>query len=134
MRLDPPPPSDPRVRDQLAAASAGRYGQAWAGVEADIQSALARIELAREAVGDASPSGGGGRGVAQDIVTEAASESSTESGQAPRRNEHRKPKRSRPEPHQTTMFDILRVQSSDDAHRGGEEGEPTAAGEMEPMA
>jgi TraM recognition site of TraD and TraG len=52
VRLDPPPPSDPRVRDQLATASANRYGRAAPLVDADIRSALARIELAHELLAD----------------------------------------------------------------------------------
>jgi len=65
VRLDPPPASDPTVRAELATASAARYGRARAAVEADLESALARVERLRQ--GGADPVGAGaGTGVERD--------------------------------------------------------------------
>jgi hypothetical protein len=46
VRLDPPPPGDPDLRDQLAAASAERFGRHRDAVERDLRSAQARTRLA----------------------------------------------------------------------------------------
>ena len=53
---------DSPLRAQLAATSATRYGRAWPAVEADIRSAVARVELARHAAVDQPPTGPGGMG------------------------------------------------------------------------
>ena len=47
LALDPPPTSDPDVRDALAELSAARYGREASAVENDLRSALARIEASR---------------------------------------------------------------------------------------
>ena len=47
IHLDPPPPADQVLAQRLAAASAARYGRERAAVEADLTSALARVEACR---------------------------------------------------------------------------------------
>jgi hypothetical protein len=66
VRLDTPPASDPTARAELAAASAGQYGRARALVDADLATALDRVERLRQ--GGAEPAGDGmtGTGVERD--------------------------------------------------------------------
>jgi hypothetical protein len=90
VRLDAPPPSDPTVRDQLLAASAARYGRARSAVESDIRSALARVELARQAAHD-EPEGHSKRAGADREFRDGAP-SAEWSSRAGARNDHRAPK------------------------------------------
>ncbi|MDE3076955.1 MAG: hypothetical protein KGJ86_16180, partial [Chloroflexota bacterium] len=60
-RLDPPPVGDRRAAARLAAASAALYGRDIASVEADLRSALARIEQCHPRPGDFSGPGTGTR-------------------------------------------------------------------------
>jgi len=50
VRLDPPPASDPHLRDHLTAESAAQYGRDREDVDADLRAARARIALTHEAV------------------------------------------------------------------------------------
>jgi hypothetical protein len=88
--LEAPPPSDPTVRDQLVAASAARYGRAWSAVEADIRSALARIELARQAARDESESHKKRTGADREFGKNTRSGERSSSARA--RSDHREPK------------------------------------------
>jgi len=88
--LEAPPSSDPTVRDQLVAASAARYGRAWSAVEADIRSALARIELARQAARDESESHKKRTGAAREF--QKNTQSGERSSSAKARSDHREPK------------------------------------------
>lgn len=57
VQLDPPPLGDPSVRDELAAASAARYGRDRKLVDVDLRLALARVEFARQEAADEYGSG-----------------------------------------------------------------------------
>jgi len=50
VHLDPPPASDPLLRDHLAGQSAARYGRDRDDVDADLRSARARIERTHETI------------------------------------------------------------------------------------
>ncbi|HZU05152.1 MAG TPA: hypothetical protein VFB73_04205, partial [Chloroflexota bacterium] len=90
VRLDAPPRSDPTVRDRLVAASAARYGRAWSAVESDIRSALARVELARQAAGDESESHKRRAGTDREFRKTVQPGERSRSARA--RNDHREPK------------------------------------------
>jgi hypothetical protein len=93
--LDPPPAGDPSVRDVLAAASAARYGRDAAAVDADLRSALARIE----AIGAGSLTGGsasvGDSGGDPARLPDETTTPANKSGKSPKgkdRNKHRRGK------------------------------------------
>jgi hypothetical protein len=122
VRLDPPPPSDPLVRDQLATISAAQYGRAWAAVEGDIRSALARIERAHELVADrmASPSGSG-VSLEPNVV---ASTPSHPLGKTKARTRKQHNKHTPDQPHQRRLPDMDAVDGSGTGSRSGDDGEP----------
>ena len=62
--LDPPPPSDPVVRDGLVEQSSARYGRDVKAIDEDLRSALARIELLRGQRADGDKSQQKGKGTA----------------------------------------------------------------------
>jgi hypothetical protein len=124
VRLDPPPPGDPRLRDQLAAAAATRYGRAWPTVDAEIRSALARIELAHELVADRIASKGSG--VSQDPEM-VASTPSHPLGKTRTRGRNRPRKRTSDDPHQTRLPDMDPAGESEAGAQVGGAREPVAA-------
>lgn len=123
VHLDPPPPSDPTLAAELAAAAARRHGRDARAVEEDLRAALARIEQshrAREAESQAGQAGTGlsGRTTAGSVAPGAVPK--------PARNEHRR-RRTPPrgEEHQATLFDHV---AADGARPDG----PAPAAEPEP--
>ena len=119
--LDPPPASDPAVRDGLAAASAARYGRPAAKVEDDLRSALARAELARRALTDPGWGAQAGSGAARDPAA-TASGSGQPSGPTKPRNEHRPRRQKRAEPLQATLFDPSSLSGDDPGPSGPGDG------------
>ncbi|MDP9383552.1 MAG: hypothetical protein M3Q29_26090 [Chloroflexota bacterium] len=57
IQLLPPPEGDPRMRNELAAASASRYGRDRKLVDVDLRLALARVELAGHEAAEANRGG-----------------------------------------------------------------------------
>jgi hypothetical protein len=66
VQLDEPPEPNDRLRADLADASAKTYGRDWRAVEADVQGAIARVELARRQAVESAKAGQAGAGVARD--------------------------------------------------------------------
>jgi len=133
LRLDPPPATDPAIADELAAASAARYGRDADAVERDIQSAVARIELSHRAPLAFSQAGQGGAGVvkgAASIVGGAGPPTVTTRA----RNEHRRPKSRRGEAHQAALFELA-VGEADPANdvAPGETDAVAGSGDEEPL-
>jgi hypothetical protein len=130
VRLDPPPASDPRLADGLAAASAARYGRAAAAVDADLASALARIALSRRgATGAGEPGAGVATGAPTDEPAGGATRDAGESGGSRRaRSEHRAPKAPRAPAHQGTLFEVAGLAPPGEAE-GPESGAEGAGGE-----
>ena len=132
VRLDPPPPSDPALRDQLATASAALYGRDWTAVEGDLRSALARIELARRAIVDQAQAGQSGAGVTKEAANAPPGHRDQHAVPKPARNDHRPSKAPRIEVHQATLFDpvpaeatdsdepVLAPEESDEPNEGGD--------------
>jgi len=96
--LDPPPVGDPSIRDALAAASAARYGRDAAAVDADLRSALARIE----AIGGGSLTGGsvpaGDSGGDPARVPDESTTAANKPGKAPKGKVRSKHRRGKPTP------------------------------------
>jgi hypothetical protein len=86
VQLDPPPSGDPVVCARLAAASAERHGRSRLAVEGDLQSALARVRLARQAVADSTRQG---RAETAPHDQSAVRTSSAPPGRSGARNDHR---------------------------------------------
>lgn len=116
VRLDPPPESDPAVANHLATASAAMYGRNWNAVDADIRSALERIESSRKGLLEQSQAGQTGAGVLRDAKTT----DDKGPGHHHARNDHRNAGRKRTDPHQTTLFEAAL------AEPGGTGGNPAA--------
>jgi hypothetical protein len=131
VRLDPPPPSDPLLRDQLAAASATRYGRAWPAVEADIRSAVARVELARHAAVDQPATGPGRMGTRRGTTAGAGRQADEKADRTPRRNDHRPRRQPGPQPHQATLFDAASSQPLDVVYGASSESRPPALADGE---
>jgi hypothetical protein len=106
--LDPPPAGDPSVRDALAAASAARYGRDSAAVDADLRSALARIEAirSRSLTGGSAPAGDSGGDPAR--LPDESTTTANKPGQAPKGKDRSKHRRGKP-----TTTDSSQVKSSD---------------------
>jgi hypothetical protein len=82
VRLDPPPPSDPALAAELAAASAARLGRPVADVEHDLDLARERIAEARRAATTISADGKA-TGVAKDApASDGPPDGATDSGSA----------------------------------------------------
>jgi TraM recognition site of TraD and TraG len=100
VRLEPPPDSDATIRAELAAISAARYGRARAAVDADIETALTRIERLRQ--GGGQPAAGvteTGSGVERDGATGAQIRASKKSnGPKPGKPNSKKPRSKGPRP------------------------------------
>jgi hypothetical protein len=92
VQLDPPPPSDPALRQRLADESAARYGRDVAIVKAEFLASFERIDALHQV-----PDEGG---IAKDSPAQAEGRSS---GTKPR-NQHRKGRR-KADPHQATVPD-----------------------------
>ena len=128
VRLDPPPRSDPELRDRLIASSAARYGRDRAAVEAGIRTALARIEQARlTAQGTVGQAGTG-------LVKDAA-ENQARGGKQPasgRRGKAAKPKATPDRPASQPAFDeleaVLTVTSDATRQLGDERDESDKGG------
>jgi hypothetical protein len=86
IQLDSPPAGDPAVRVRLAAASAERHGRSRLAVEDDLQSALARVRLARQAAADSTRQG---RAETGPHDRSAVRTSSAPPGRTGARNHHR---------------------------------------------
>jgi hypothetical protein len=134
LRLDPPPAGDPAVGEALAAASAQRYGRDAGAVERDLQSALARVELAHAAVGDRTRAGQAGAGIARDAVTGTGGAPGGAPGRRRPRTDNRKPKPPRAEAHQATLLDPADADLTGEAPAMVEEGAMAAEGEGEPAS
>jgi hypothetical protein len=91
VQLDPPPQPDSVQSERLATVSAERYGRKRDAVEADIRSAIARIEHARQAVLGAV-AGQAWTGV----PTDGGASSNGHSRNRPPRNAHRPARKGRP--------------------------------------
>ena len=130
VRLDRPPEDDAALADELAAASAARYGRDALAVDEDLRSALARIAATHRAAavagasGSGVPKGGGGSG----------------GGRAPGAPKPARSRGPRPGPkrgaaHQGTRFDAADAADAaepDESGRGGDAartgGGPPASG------
>lgn len=101
VELDPPPEGDLGVREELARASALRYGRDVAAVESDLRSALARVELTHPP----AVTGKGERPEQSGVARDQRPEGEPASHREPR-NQHRKPKkpRERSAPHQLSLL------------------------------
>jgi hypothetical protein len=96
--LDPPPAGDPSIRDALAAASAARYGRDAGAVDADLRSALARIDAlrARPLTGGTVTDGSGGSDPAR--VPDELTTTANKPGKAPKGKVRSKQRRGTPTP------------------------------------
>jgi type IV secretion system coupling TraD/TrwB family protein len=115
--LDPPPAGDSSIRDALAAASATRYGREAAAVDADLRSALARIEAIRGRSLTGGPAADGAYGGDQDRVPDEAT-TAYKQVKAPKRKVRSKHRRGNPTP-----SDVAQMGSPD----RGQESTPAEA-------
>lgn len=116
--LDPPPAGDPSIRDALAASSAARYGRDAGAVDADLRSALARIEAVRARSLTAGPSADGGSGGDPARVPDEATAAANKQRKAPKGKVRSKHRRGKP-----TTADSSQVKSPD----RGQESTPAEA-------
>jgi len=118
--LDPPPPSDPLLRDQITSLSSARYGRDVAAVEEDLRSALARAEKFRaiRLDGDKPKSGGKGAGTPGKLPNELRSFTKP----VKERNDNRPKKQKAGIQLQATLLDALRdADDADDRSTGRDE-------------
>lgn len=115
VRLDPPPASDLALQATLAAASAQQYGRERSLVEAEIQAAMTRVDLAREAEREAHQTGKDGPVVNRGAEPRREAQVQPEAEPVKGRSEHRKAK---PKPHEAS-----RVQPVAEARPLDESGE-----------
>lgn len=113
VRLDPPPPGDGQICQDLERAAAATYGRPVGSVEADLAATLARIGKLRPA-DEKKKDGGSGSGVADDTAQDA---------QKSGRNEHRKGKAKGANTRQDSLLDDAArrsLEGRDEKDRGGE--------------
>jgi hypothetical protein len=118
--LDPPPPSDSLVRNQITSLSSARYGRDVAAVEEDLRSALARAEKLRATRFDSDQpkSGGKGAGTPGKLPNEPRSFTK----RVKERNDNRTKKQKAGMPLQATLLDAIRdADDADDRSTGRDE-------------
>jgi hypothetical protein len=125
VQLDPPPAGDPAVRDRLAGASAERYGRSRLAVEDDLQSALARVRLARQAATDHTRPG---RAETAPYDRSAVRPSSAPSAPSGARNDHRTNRKPRASDLQRSLPHFV-VAEAEPNRPVGEERDARPAGE-----
>ena len=97
VELDPPPASDGRLADKLAATSAALYGREASKVMDDLRSALARVQAARRSAGQSSQEGLG--------ALRGGSETAPPPPRHQPRSQHRTQKKKDQAPDHGTLFD-----------------------------
>jgi hypothetical protein len=132
LRLDPPPASDAALADQLAGASAARYGRDAAAVELDVQAAMARIQLSHRGVLAASLAGHEGAGVLKGAASAVVGADPPRVAK-PARNEHRQTRSRRSEAHQATFLELVAAGSEPPASVTPGEAEAAVATEEEDL-
>jgi len=120
VNLDPPPPSDERLANELATTSARRDGRHWTAVERDLQAALDRIVGWRKAVTDSGAAGQAGSGVARGVSGGSGSDAPKTLPAKGERNDHREKKPTKPPEQQPLLFNegtlVVQAAGSGDVH------------------
>jgi len=115
--LDPPPASDPMVRDHLVGESAALYGRDREDVDADLRAARARIALTHTVVGELGEDGQQRQNPSSHITGRGQDVSQVKtSGRNQGRNRDRTTPR-RDQSHQDTLLDLSDGESSATAPR-----------------